>query len=578
MLEHLLGSNRWLVGIVCLVSTTLVLADEATLRDGTTVAVVLECGPNGRLLAKGRAETWPVRDLARVQFPLQRVRPWRAGIIHTLELTNGDTLFVQLIDDDSRTLTVSTAWATRLRVPWANVRALRQRPDAQLREADEFAAESGLWGPAPAGQREQGQSTIGPASLRLDQQQSRTHTLAEPIAAGMVGVNVAPLMPAARWAVELELVGKQGQEQKLNPGQAAVLVRVGPDDEAKLVRVELPGKAGTVGQVKPPAQWARLEVEWDQASATVSLDELVLWAGRLDQPGRALRAVRLIGPARFDEFVLASARRTTERLHADGNTPLARVGTASVQLLGGEVLFGKLKSVGRTAVQLESGQARRTWAWSEVAAVVPMQQAAALVRERGEWVAVSVQSTGVLRDRLTGRVDGLDQQSLKLIHPAIGELNVPRANLTELRTIFVGERIELDRQPRHLGQQFRPRFGNPEPDGLFLRRAFRLQQLPTSVRLLATVSHLPGAGDGPEIRKSLEQGSLRTEVLLNGQVVDYLNRYVDRASATPKQLTVPLPIAALQANNTLELRQRLDPRTLQVADCEILELIIEAND
>jgi hypothetical protein len=164
-----------------------------------------------------------------------------------------------------------------------------------------------------------------------------------------------------------------------------------------------------------------------------------------------------------------------------------------------------------------------------------------------------------------------------LAHPVLGELEIGRAWLTELRTILVGERIELDRSPRHLGKQFCPRFRNPEPDGLVLRRGFRLTQPATAVRLLVCVAHLPGRNDGPDIRQSLEQGSLRTEVLLNGQVIDYLNRYVDRASPTPTRLTVPLPVAKLQENNTLELRQRLDPRTLQVADCEILELLVEAQ-
>jgi hypothetical protein len=574
MHQHWTGASAWLVGVVGLVTSALVWAGEATLPDGSTVAVTLTIGPDGRLLAQGKAKVWAVRDLACVRLPLQRVRPWRAGLIHFLELTNGDGLNVQITDHDERALTVSTAWAARLRVPWANVRALRQRPDCQLLAADEFADESGLWGKAPAGQRELGHSTIGPACLRLAQQQSRTHTPDAPIAAGTFGVNVAPLDRQDRWAVELEWTAKQADTPPAR-------VRIEPDEQAKWLRVDVPGKADLTGQVPAPADWSRLEVEWDHANLTVSLDELVLWSGRLDAPERSLRAVRLTGPARYDEFILSAARPREPPKSGDplglSEPPWPRPGTAVVQLVSGEVLFGTLKSVGRASVRLQVGQTEQAWPWSKIAAVVPMQSAGTLSQERGEWVAVGLQSAGRLRDRLTGSVAGLDQQRLKLAHPVLGELEIGRAWLTELRTILVGERIELDLSPRHLGKQFCPRFRNPEPDGLVLRRGFRLTQPATAVRLVVCVAHLPGRNDGPDIRQSLEQGSLRTEVLLNGQVIDYLNRYVDRASPTPTRLTVPLPVAKLQENNTLELRQRLDPRTLQVADCEILELIVEAQ-
>src|SRR5206468_2426175 len=148
----------------------------------------------------------------------------------------------------------------------------------------------------------------------------------------------------------------------------------------------------------------------------------------------------------------------------------------------------------------------------------------------------------------------------------LGTLTVPTEYLRRLDGWFYGRRIEVDGNAYHLGGRARPGFALPQPDGLSLRRTFLLEAVTASARLVVEAAHLKGSGDG--IGPVLERGGLRTAVLLNGQEVDYLNRYRERATGRPYLTQVALPAAALRiGENALELRQTPDAETGRYGDC-----------
>lgn len=119
----------------------------------------------------------------------------------------------------------------------------------------------------------------------------------------------------------------------------------------------------------------------------------------------------------------------------------------------------------------------------------------------------------------------------------------------------------------------------PAPEGLSLRCNFDLKEVPAKARLAIHVSHMIGPGDGKPIADSLARGGLRTEALINGEVLDYLNHHVERSSAEPRRLTLDVPKKLLRTGkNTVEIRQKAEKKGGQVADCIVSDLALEVPD
>jgi hypothetical protein len=181
-------------------------------------------------------------------------------------------------------------------------------------------------------------------------------------------------------------------------------------------------------------------------------------------------------------------------------------------------------------------------------------------------------------DQLEGVVTKLDEKRLTLRHPDLGDLSIDRSRLARLRRLFYGQRIELDNASHHLGDKDRavPGLQPRRAEGSTLTRKFRLETVSASTRFIVSVIQLKGPGNG--IGPALDRGELRTEVWVNGERVDYLNRLVDRAQVRPQQLTIAVPKKLLRAgDNVLELRQTPEAGTEHYENCGVSELLIEAE-
>jgi hypothetical protein len=179
-------------------------------------------------------------------------------------------------------------------------------------------------------------------------------------------------------------------------------------------------------------------------------------------------------------------------------------------------------------------------------------------------------------DRIAGAVRGWDAKHLTLRHPVLGDLTIARARLRRLRWLFHGERIALDATAHHLGPKGRLAAGlfPPRAEGMSKEWSFRLETLPQEARLRLQVVQLKGPDDG--IARSLKRDELQMQVVVNGNVVDYLNRHVRRASRQPRPLTVLLPRRFLRAGkNTLALRQTAEAATGHCESCGVSGLVIE---
>jgi hypothetical protein len=247
-----------------------------------------------------------------------------------------------------------------------------------------------------------------------------------------------------------------------------------------------------------------------------------------------------------------------------------------IWLRSGDQVFGTLLEADRQAIELRGRFGRRSFAWSEVRGLFLRRPVLPPQTTAGEHVRLGVRSgLGAEDDQLTGTVQTLDDRRLVLRHAVLGEVAIDRARLSWLSWLFTGRRVELDNGFHHLGRQ--PVAGLPaRPEGLNLRRTFSLATVPEGASLVIEVVHLKGPGTGAATAQALQRGGLRTEVLVNARVLDYLNRHVERSVQGPSRLRLALPRLFLRAgNNEVELRQTPDPETGRYENCGISALAIE---
>jgi hypothetical protein len=243
----------------------------------------------------------------------------------------------------------------------------------------------------------------------------------------------------------------------------------------------------------------------------------------------------------------------------------------------GDQLFGRLTRADARTVTLEGRFGKRELAWAEVRGVFPHRQAEPPATMEGEHVRLRFAgSAGADTDTLEGVVRALDDSHLTLRHPALGDVKLERGRLRELRWLFHGRRIEIDNAPHHLGDRDRLVAGlqPARAEGPSLRWTVRLDAAPDMASLVVDVVRLKGRGDG--IGPALERGELRTELLVNGERVDYLNRHVDRAAPESRRLRLAVPGRLLRAgDNVLELRQTPGRDSEHHEDCGVSGLCLE---
>jgi hypothetical protein len=548
----------------CLAILTAVLSppfargDEATLTDGQRVAGTLTLDVRGRLTFTAADKSVPLDEIHRVRFNASPPR-WPAGSVHRVTMPGGQTVAGTLLGMNDDRLRLRTAWADELTLPRPWVEAVTQPPGYAVVAAEDFEKDPAGWKLTGSAERSKGAATSGEHGLRFTGTGRAEYAPPEPLAAGRLGVNfrATDTTAGARWAVEAEFAGD---------GHAPFVLRVtvaGP-------RQEYEADAGPLG---PPARvtrtpgWHRLEADFTAGSVVVTVDDDVLIDSRRRGPGGSLRAVRIAcvadagtvrGEVLFDELTLARAVEEARR-------PAGDPGQDEVWLVTGDQVFGRLAGLTRDGVDLRGKFGSRTLGWGDVRGVFPRRQAPAPQTSEGEHVRVAF-SPGVagLTDELEGVLRRLDERRLTLAHPALGEVTLDRARVGELRWLFRGRRVEIDNAFHHLG----------DPDAAGWKGTFRLDTVPKGARLVVVVTGLKGRGDS--IGAALEKGALRTEVVVNGKAVDHLNRQVERATAEPVRLVVPLSADTLRAgDNTLELRQTPEPDTGRRESCGVFGVVVE---
>jgi hypothetical protein len=325
----------------------------------------------------------------------------------------------------------------------------------------------------------------------------------------------------------------------------------------------------------------RAWIEFGPRKALVVLDDTVVWEEKFRRQDTTLKAIRFAcaefegeGPTPFAIEAVNVTRLLDEPQH-----PADYSEQDEVWLRSGDQLFGRVLKADHGGIELETRGRRPKLSWSEVIGFYPRQDKLPPRNLAGEWIRVWILTgTDGAWNEIEGVVTKLNERHLILRHLDLGELSIDRSRLNHLRRLFYGRHIELDNGFHHLGDKERPvaALQPPRAERQSLSTAFRLDEVPGMVRFVVTVVQLKGPGDG--IGPALKRGESRTEVWVNNERIDYLNRLVDRAQARPQRLSVSIPKKFLRVGeNVLEIRLTPEAGTHHFENCGLSDFVIETE-
>ena len=392
-----------------------------------------------------------------------------------------------------------------------------------------------------------------------------TATLAAPIASGRLEVafhDPGTIATGHHWFVDLFFRGEEG------PESVQVLLDAG---EESLGVQSLGGSALAVQRLARQPGWHRLAVRFGPETE-LAVDANVLAHGR--GPGGPLVEIRLAhrsvgsGPDQPPATAMAIGfddLRLVRLAEPIGGLEIApRID--DVRLIGGDQIFGQFRGADADRVRLEVDGREVALAWTEVASIQFRRDPVQGRPIDGLFVRVEWRPGPDPRDldAAEGALLGLTDTTLTLATPYAGDLAIPRDRIQRLKVVGQGTRLVVDPHAHHLGDDISvlpPVLDPPYPEGGTLERTFTLETVPDATRNPASVVfdvvQVVGAETGdPSYSPLVRKGELRTNVRVNGQLVDYLNRHITTRNETPERVRLNLPPSLLRAGiNTIRVEQ-----------------------
>ena len=409
----------------------------------------------------------------------------------------------------------------------------------------------------------------GSRSMRLEGgQATASYTLPRRIEAGRVELSFwddGVVDPERQWLVEAEFATSRGPQR----------VRMILGWNRETFGLEAPeGPSLAVQQLSRRQGWRRLRISFNRLRLLVLIDDAVLTVGEGPRgPLRAIRAVCRPAPTRAKQPSDPENPSQPRAAYLDDFTVHRSVDSLLYprrqweqdELLfdSGDQLFGEVRSVDDHRVRIAGPYGTVRVPWSDLRGVLFRRRPIPASPIEGVIVRLRFQSRSESKptdwDLLEGALESVTLEQLVLRHPYLGTLRVPRDLARELEVVFSGWRLEIDPVYHHLGERGENVDASlPLAEGNRLRAAFNLEDVPSQPAFVSVlVQGLEGTGRGARYKQELEDGHLRTDLYLNDQLIDYLNRHVERRSRVALRLRIPVPAGVLrQGENILELRQQ----------------------
>lgn len=438
-----------------------------------------------------------------------------------------------------------------------------------------------------------------PSSLTLDRPgQSARRALAPPVAAGEVRLSFydpGGVVPGTRWSVTFEFGATDPLEVTFEGGWERSSHRVLTPPSLPLSAVGTPRKTG----------WHRLRLAFGPKRLVVLLDDAALVSGYERGPEAFLAAIRLNVESTVTKSALAAATDPAppppavaidDIVVSNEPTPLPQRprDPTRVTLIDARGDATLADQVTATAEQVElvdaDGGTRFRLPWREARELtmpdpaVPEPDAEGLPRAMGvasTWFG-EIGTVEFAGGTLVAELRRADAAKWTLGHPLLGECQAPADRIVTWRPRVFGRRTLVFPGSFHLGVKLVSTFPRPLPDGEALKLAFNHPQpLAEGVAAAATLWVMGMEGTGPlaPFASRIRAGELASELWLNDQRVDLLNRYLATSLDGWVELRVPLPAKVLRGGaNLLEVRQTTDSRTSARDDAMLAGIAIEESE
>jgi hypothetical protein len=413
---------------------------------------------------------------------------------------------------------------------------------------------------------------------------SIAHNLDEPLAAGRLELayhDDGLVAAGLRWSIDLTFQGPSG----------ATLLRVVPGWSDESLALEMPSfPALAVQRLARTPGWHRFMVRFSPENTEISVDGKDLAHGKA--PEGPLISIRIASSAPPAAAAPAPDPAKTPVCHID-DLQLTRFAEPSTsfeldikqdeaRLVVGDQLFGKFQkadsehmsmAVEGKAISLPWGQISSLHFRRDSASGAPVEGLLARVEWRS---APGADPTNL--DFAEGAITAASDGGITVATPYSGVLSIPRQLMHSLLVRGHGRWYLIDATAHHLGDELStspPVLDPPAPEGGVLERTIELQDVPDgSWFLVVDVVQMVGENGEPDYAEKVKNGELRTNALINGRRIDYVNRHIKARNETPERVAMAIPAGLLHpGKNTIRLELTADKET-QLDDLGVLQMAL----
>ncbi len=558
--------------------------------DGAQIAGTLEMPSNGRLqfVSDPGKKAAPVESGMTFRFSGRRPDAATGLPPFRLEFGLGQRLCGRLGHVDERELILlDSSGSSKTAIARTGAHTLIQRPGETLMLQDGFETiDPKRWSVGGEPTVADDLRVTGDHSLKIPSNgASLTHRLKEPFPVGRLEVafhDSGVKSEGKQWFIDLTFRGLSGPE--------TIRAILGWPEES--LAVETPtGPALAVQRLARKSGWHRLAIRFGQDLTEVGVDGNELAHGKgfsgplievrlaSVQNDKAVKTPEETLAGHLDDLRLIKFSETVGGLEID-------VSQDEVRLIGGDQIFGEIRGADSEHVKLSVDGSLAKLSWGEITGLFFRRVSTPGAPVEGilasaEWRASSSDDPLDL-NVMEGAVVGLSSETLRLATPYAGTLTIPRERITSLHVFGHGRRIVIDPMAHHLGDEIStlsPILDPPQPEGGTLARSFELKDVPegSAFLVLDVVQVVGEQADVPTFSDMVKRGELRTNVKINGEPFDYLNRYIRTRNETPERIRIPIPRDQLRVGeNTVRFEQggtANDPNYLD--DLGILTIALE---
>jgi hypothetical protein len=561
--------------------------EQAILADGRAVSGRLQIDPAaGVVFRAADGQTWPARLVRKIiAAPTERTAPGSSPA-HRVSFWGNESLSGTVRSIDRDTVNLHTPAGDQLSVPRYLVCKIEHFQGDAVVFRDDFEHDQPARQAGGSAQRDSAEAAAGRWSFRLAKSHDTLeYKLPEPIGSGWLEVrffDAGDVRPGIEWLCELEFESSTGiRTLQVLLGWWAESYGLATPHGPSLPVQRLARRAG----------WNRLGVRFKPGRIVVLIDEAVLT--HADAELGFLQSVRFLVRPDADAGGAADGKPVG---YVDDLQIAETIGTVSarqpapdaddVVLTSGDQLFGRIESATDREVTLRGEFGSHTLPWRELQGLYLASEPCPAKsmdgqRVRVQFCAAGAHAGGPDCDVLEGVLRDLDGDSLRIEHPHLGAIRIPRGQLREIDFLAAGQWLAIDSGYHHFGSRLKPRFQVAHPEGSERSWSFALQRVPPQATLVLHVFDMDRVTRSALASKP-DDDQLRTYLSLNGQELDPLgiNHRLPLNTKAAVRLSLPIPSGLLrEGENVLRLRQtpqKEDPRTFD--DCGVFGIGIEIGD